>query len=308
MIQLDRRIGGQDRYVLTSTPGSLMLVPDEVRKCTVFVGEQAAGRMPRACGTAFFLSRPVEGTDRLAVYCVTANHILERIKANSGDKVLLRLNITGGCAQWVASDLADWVTHPDDQVDVATLRFPMNSSMDHLSLPLTMVVNERRIKDESIGIGDEVFLVGLFSQHHGTERNIPLLRVGNIAAMPEERILSGKSKMDAYLIEARSIGGLSGSPVFVHLGVTRLMDGQVKFANMPMFYLLGLMHGHWDRPDSELDAIDEDSSCKKEKVNMGIAIVVPVDKILEVLDQDLNKAWEEEIASHWRASNSPVAD
>jgi hypothetical protein len=50
--------------------------------------------------------------------------------------------------------------------------------------------------------------VGLFSEHQGAERNIPIVRVGNIAAMPEEPVLTTSwGAIDAYLIEARSIGG-----------------------------------------------------------------------------------------------------
>ena len=51
-----------------------------------------------------------------------------------------------------------------------------------------MFVNEARIKEHSIGIGDEVFLIGLFSQHYGSTAMFLLLRVGNIAAMPEEPV------------------------------------------------------------------------------------------------------------------------
>jgi hypothetical protein len=76
------------------------------------------------------------------------------------------------------------------------------------------------------------------------------------------------------LIEARSIGGLSGSPAFV-------------FETVPVgigtFYLLGLMHGHWDIPPQ----MKNDFKINPElfgRVNMGIAIVVPAKKILEVLN------------------------
>ena len=45
---------------------------------------------------------------------------------------------------------------------------------------------------------------------------MPILRMGNLAAYPQERVQVEGVEMDAYLIEARSIGGLSGSPVFYH--------------------------------------------------------------------------------------------
>jgi hypothetical protein len=49
------------------------------------------------------------------------------------------------------------------------------------------------------------------------------------------------------------------------------------------FYLLGLMHGHWDIPTrNKNDLLMTDDLFGK--VNMGIAIVVPAKKILEVLN------------------------
>jgi hypothetical protein len=55
------------------------------------------------------------------------------------------------------------------------------------------------------------------------------------------------------------------------------------------------MHGHWDRPDSALDEAIADSRGGVERVNMGIAIVVPVAKILEVLAQPMIIKSEEEM-------------
>jgi hypothetical protein len=66
----------------------------------------------------------------------------------------------------------------------------------------------------------------------------------------------------------------------------------MKLINKPIFYLLGLMHGHWDEAE----------------INMGIAMVVPVDKIEEVLKQPkiLKKEKEVEEAIHKR--HLPTAD
>ena len=80
-------------------------------------------------------------------------------------------------------------------------------------------------------MGDEVFVVGLFRHRHGTQRNIPIVRVGNLAALTEEKVATNDfGLVDAYLIEARSIGGLSGSPVFLNLWVVRHVEKQVKHA------------------------------------------------------------------------------
>jgi hypothetical protein len=308
MIQLDQRIGGETRYVLTDDPSSLMNVPDEVRKNVVFVGEKRNAGDPRVCGTAFFVHHPIPGVTGPFVYCVTARHTLDAI-SKLRDEVMLRCNLKNGGAVWVRTALAEWIPHTDSSVDMACLPFMLTDIYDHAAMPSAGLLDERRIQQLCIGIGDEVFLVGLFSQHYGTKRNIPLLRVGNIAAMPEEKIVAWNTEMDAYLVEARSIAGISGSPVFVHLGPMRYIDGQLKTASQPTFYILGLMHGHYNQPDdSDSDVAEEDARGSKERLNSGFAIVVPATKLLEMFGQERIVHIESELSEHARQRNAPQPD
>lgn len=114
------------------------------------------------------------------------------------------------------------------------------------------------------------------------------MRIGNLAALAEEKVFAGEfGLVDAYLIEVRSIGGLSGSPVFLNLGVVRHVDNQVKYSTGgPMVFLLGLIHGHYDMPSSSVDIAQTDASeqLTTERVNTGMAIVVPMNKIFEVVN------------------------
>ena len=294
-----------------------MLIPDAVRTCVVFVGHETRKGNVEVCGTAFLVGRELKGTEEYAVYCVTAKHVIDEIKARSGYQVWLRINSASGAPEWIATELHDWLYHPSRElVDVAAMAFDIDSSPFDLEMhtnracPLSIAADNEKITQEAIGIGDEVVLVGLFSQHKGTKRNIPIVRVGNIAAMPEEPVCSKLGYMEAYLVEVRSIGGLSGSPVFVHLGITRSLDGKLKIGDSrnPKIFLLGLMHGHWDSTDSSSEDVIEDSFFKNEKLNMGIAIVVPMVKILEVLNQDEFKRAEEIKADRWRKAHLPTMD
>ncbi len=78
---------------------------------------------------------------------------------------------------------------------------------------MSLFATDEIIKDQNIGLGDEVFITGLFGYVAGSQKNIPIVRVGNIAMMPDEKVPTEGEPMEAYLIEARSMGGLSGSPV-----------------------------------------------------------------------------------------------
>ena len=103
--------------------------------------------------------------------------------------------------------------------------------------------------------------------------------------MTDEKVNTKYGLLDAYLIEARSIGGLSGSPVFVNLGLVRSINGKLvkSPASYGPHYFLGLIHGHWDEAVNSTPSDTEDIQSVK-SVNMGIAIVTPGEKILDLLN------------------------
>jgi len=158
-----------------------------------------------------------------------------------------------------------------------------------------MFVEAQHFKPDGVGIGDEVFSVSLFGFRGKKYTNAPIARMGNLAMLPMEKIPSGPiyGDMEAYLVEARSIGGISGAPIFVR--ETTLMrvpgkdnegnDTTLQLQTQGSFGLLGLVHGHWDIKNDDLNEVlpRPDS---KEGVNMGIAIVVPASKILDLLRSD----------------------
>jgi hypothetical protein len=225
-----------------------MLVPDEVRKCVAFVCARFKDEL-RPCGTAFLFATPIPGTDKMWVDVVTAKHVLAGIRTHSADgKVLLRFNLKSGGYTLVETDVAQWMLHPDESVDVGIVAFSIPSELDVRFLAESISATPDVIAKHRIGIGDDVFITGLFVNHYGAERNIPILRVGNIAAVPTEPVKTQLGATDAYLIEARSIGGLSGSPVFVYLDALRQGAGPkgsilVSSGEGPIggsFFLLGL--------------------------------------------------------------------
>lgn len=219
-------------------------------------------------------------------YAVTARHCIEEIEKYSCDgKAYLRYNTRSGGMEYVETLLKEWKFHSNDRIDVACINIRLGPNVAHRVLPTTMALTKRRIEEYHVGLGDEIFFVGLFREHSGQLRNVPIVRVGNIAAMPEEPVRTRRyGSMDAYLIEARSIGGLSGSPVFVHVdpqartepGTTLIYTGKGRPSN---FFLVGLIHGHWEHEDS---SVAEDGGLNS--INMGIAVVVPFQVINEVLN------------------------
>lgn len=256
-----------------------MRVPDEVRKCVAFIGlphilknEQISLNFR---GSAFFVVVPsLIKAGKGFVYLVKAKHVATRL---ANKLFLIRVNTKDGASKLISGTDSRWWTHPsDDSVDVAVIPWTPPQEVEYKQISARSFLSDDIIKSENIGTGDEVFITGLFAHMSGSKRNIPIVRMGNIAMMPDELIPTRDlGNIDAYLIEARSLGGLSGSPAFVR---------KTPRIGLGSFYLLGLIHGHWDIPSSKKNGriLMHDDSLGK--INMGIAIVVPARKIFEVIN------------------------
>ena len=271
-----------------------MLVQDEIRKCVIFLFYKKNGAYKLA-GTGFFFSTEFpDGSNRTLINVITAKHVIAGIAEKSDDnKVWFRVNNKTELA-WFDSDISTWLFHPTDEtVDVAVNLFRHwdDKNIDQMMLHESTIVTEEIIKAEGIGIGDEIYVAGLFRNHYGSMKNIPIIRIGNISSMREEKVNFRNQAVDAYLIECRSIGGLSGSPVFVNMGLHRRINGEIKSSRGHILRWIGMISGHWDIEEGAVDAVEEGENGKN--VNMGRAIAVPVDRIMEVVNQPLLQAARE---------------
>jgi hypothetical protein len=210
----------------------------------------ATGEM-RYVGSGFFISRAPPGNVQglapgYGMRLVTARHVLDHIKKRGLTRVFVRFNTTGGDSAWVMTEITEWKYHPTNEtIDLAMLPFGFPADFDHLSMPDLVFFTPAIATEHQVALGEEVFVTGLFRHHHGKRRSIPIVRVGNLAALDEEQVQTSIGLRDAYLIEARSLGGLSGSPVFLNLGTTRRIKGQQAVAGGggAIIFLLGLIHG-----------------------------------------------------------------
>lgn len=291
-----------------------MLVPDEIRKCVFFImhNDKKTGQI-MVDGTGFFVSTEKDGF--FFVNLVTAKHVIVPIKQRSIDGIVyLRVNTRDGGFKLISTKASDWLDHPSDSsVDCMVLPFaPPTDIFDYLTIPMSMFALDSVIKSNSIGVGDEVFLTGLFINAYGKEKNMPIVRIGNIALMPDEKIsIKHFGSADVYLIESRSIGGLSGSPIFVHLSGARTVGSVTTLGSGNRFFFFGLVHGHWEASieKSKTDIFTADEFVEeKEAVNKGIAIVVPAKKIEEIIKQDILENMRNKIIQNRTDKNLPVTD
>jgi hypothetical protein len=305
MLWVDYLCGGQARYTLAGGDYCPMAIPDQMRKCVVFVGHEVANQKMHIGGSAFWVIRQVEGTN--FAYLVTARHCIDEIIKAKSETVQLRVNFKDGLAAPVATKTMDWKFHKDPAVDVAVLQRELPIDFDHLGWVSSWFYNAptrpRFLREPALGIGDDIFVIGLFSQRRGKAKNIPIVRMGSVAAMPDDGdpISTEQGPMVAYLVETHSMGGLSGSPVFTDiLGSRHGSD----VSGPPAFYLIGLIHGHFPS-----DTLDTDTAKNKDddKLNTGIAVVVPCERISEAIDYNFKHDEEEAVAKAQKKA-MPIPD
>ena len=272
------------------------------------VGEDTSANSLDLQGTGFFVTIPSKTKGSGWRVLVTAKHIATAL---SNRDVEIIVNKKGGGTMPLPLILDHWCFHPS--ADVAVLPCNVHPDMDILSISTEHFwVPTTSEEDEVVGIGDEVFFPGLFTYAPGRRRIMPLLRHGNLAMLPDEQIQVDGGFADVYLVEARSVGGMSGSPVFVRPTMaldeaTVLGEGaQTLMGVSSELRLLGLMHGHWDIQESDLNSPRYTPNPKG--VNLGIGVVVPASKILETLNHPLLLALMEKQERQTNETFSPNPD
>lgn len=289
-------------------------VPGEFLKAVVFIGTKTGNRFtPKATGF-LVMSRHVDFT---WVYVVTAEHVISGLaEVNKG--IFVRINTKNGPAVDFEIPLREWYFHPDEtnRSDVAVSFFhrpPTGIEFDFKAFNLDpsshQIATKQVIKNSYIGPGEEIAILGLFRSHCGTDHNIPIVRIGNISLMHDEPVHTRYcGYTDAYLIEARSIAGLSGSPVVTARSpvaeLPNAADVQRWTANR--YLLLGLMHGHYDVENLAEDLVVDDANGGS--INTGIGVVIPVEKILDTIAHPDLVRMREEIMKVMRNSKGATPD
>jgi hypothetical protein len=292
-----------------------MRIPDSLLNAVCFLGIEFPDGTKTWGGTAFLVAIPWEAMPEWSsTYVVTARHNLQRAQRTieeRGGTLCLRMNGLQPDEVVVVriGDDIKWLVPADLGSDVAVLNWtPPTDRVEYTRISRSMVVTAAFADRERIGLGDELAIVGLFAKRAGSDRNLPIVRSGVIAAAPSEPLvngLTGAPMEGCYLAELRSIGGLSGSPVFVILSYGRTLWGDSpSIRHESTLALLGLIHGHWDISKKEFLAIDWDDD---EPLNTGIAVIVPMTDALSLIDQESEVAKRQALAAAERLGTGSAA-
>jgi len=255
-----------------------MPLGDEYPNSVVFVCEDRGGRKVPV-GTAFLIEHADGGPWR---YVVTARHVVEH-----GRPTWLRLRRRDGAAP-VEVRIPEWVSHPTADAAVAPC------DLDTSKFQVTFISTESfadRWPYNPIQPGEPVLLIGLLSDLRSmVDRNIPMVRSGRIGALyqgdiPVRQGETRRNEPCAHLIDAHSRAGFSGAPcVLEHLSID-VPNARV----FPYLAVLGLVVGHFDSYTDVLAMSGEGSDYETDlqvKDNQGVAVVVPVEAVREVLEME----------------------
>ena len=261
-----------------------MRITESMRGCACFLCVKKSGETIGG-GTAFLVSLPSSEFPALSwTYLVTAKHNVQKAIHDYGT-LYARFNTAQGKADLVELN-APWIFSEKHGSDVAVMEFsPDRKRFLFSTMSTASAVDPLVMRANNIGIGSDLLVIGLFKEREGVQKNIPILRSGMIAAMPEEPLIDNMTgaRYDAYLAEIRSASGLSGSPVFVHVPEVVLQKDLRRPHQNGYLFLLGLVRGHFNLQAPGFPAADP--------INTGIAIITPMPDVMEVLIQN------EELAS-----------
>ena len=281
-------------YVLRPTVrvqsgGCLVRVAEDARRCVVFFGTPSPGIDDdlEPWGTGFLVRA---NDDRRTCYLVTAAHV---VMDKMDCPFAIRFNDHNNSSALHHVDTADWQFHPTDEtVDVAVLEIVPPEWADCIVFPQHMMLSDFKFTSKSIGPGDTVYTVGLWSYLRGRSRNKPFVHVGYIGMVPQDdkvpvkNWIPGKSdpvEVEAYLTEGQPLPGASGSPVFVSRTVEIgpglvAEDPHARTWAHGSVWLLGLhSDAYFERADI--------SGLGNKFVPRGVNIVVPSMRIWDVMDK-----------------------
>jgi hypothetical protein len=276
----DTRIHGVEKWYRVPPEDSMLRIPRFLEECVCFVCLMD-GKNWKYGGTGLIIAYPSDVVDISHLYVITARHLIDDAKRNRLG-VSLRLNKKDGGVSFIETTVRDWM-FPETSADIAIIQMDFSSAdFDQCAFPFEGFATAD-VLGKYVGMGTEVFALGLFDKHRGQERNLPIFRSGNVASIPREPLHDRKRNKvySAYLVELRSIGGLSGSPVFAFYQKGSMRPKPVDFS--PFIHgimLLGLIRGHWDEKWQRVDK----SLPERESVNVGIAVVTPIQEIVTVLE------------------------
>lgn len=258
-------------------------INDELLNSVVYLYQtkEDAEQGKKAGGTGFLVGYPTSfDKNRSYLYAVTNRHVVEDAQAT-----VIRINRADGGMDVLEIARSNWISHPLGDDVAACSVSPSQQNHKFSFFTIDWFVNQEVISKVHIGPGEDVFILGRFVNHEGKQRNCPSARFGNISMMPGDPIrqANGHDQL-SFVIEAHSLGGYSGSPVFVYIP----NRPHVYAAGTRNVWLIGVDWGHII--DWQPLIVQRPKKRHPEgwgiPINTGLIGVVPAWQLLDLLNEE----------------------
>jgi hypothetical protein len=134
--------------------------------------------------------------------------------------------------------------HFTNQHDLAIIPIKVDLAIHRVkAIALTSFITPDAVREYDIGPGDEVFMIGRFVKHDGRLINSPSVRFGNLSMMVDDIEHPSLGMQESFAVEMRSMGGYSGSPVYVYPSQWNMNSGGTMIGGQHLF-LLAIDWGH----------------------------------------------------------------
>lgn len=180
-------------------------------------GEDPETGERKACGTGSLIGLNHPDFDPQQqftgdAYAVTAAHVVR------GGGSLIRLNTKDGGHRFLEFDPAEWTFSDTDDLAAVDVTDLLRDQDEAVIIHDTWLAEQPILKHYQIGLGEDGFMLGLFSNLVGTNRNAVTGRFGNVSllARSDAPIEYGGGIRPAHLFDMKSRPGFSGSPVFIY--------------------------------------------------------------------------------------------
>lgn len=171
-------------------------------------------------------------------YAVTCQHVL----LEGGHDI--RLNTKDGKSRSIKIEPHEWqASESRDDLIATDITDRISRYEDDISaVPDSLLVSKKFAQEVGLDIGEDGFMVGLFADLPGKERNAIAARFGNISLLAGEPMNQGNGRpRPSHIFDMRSRPGFSGSPVFVY----RTLGGDLRDITYGPS-MGGIVQGKWE--------------------------------------------------------------
>jgi hypothetical protein len=254
-------------------------IRDEILNCVIYlyrsVHEAEEGINIGGSGFLVGIAGKLD-PEAIHVYAATNKHVIE------AGAIHVRMNTEGGRKLIMAAKKEMWQVSDEDDLAVVRLA-PIPTEAKMLALSTECLLTRENIKEHGIGVGDEVLMLGRFISREGQQQNAPTARFGHISQMMGDPIETdaGHVQQEAILCEIRSIGGFSGSPVFIIPNPIYAREGKPLPTDRGV--LLGVDFCHVPSWVNASDSTGQKNPHIRVPLNSGMAGVIPAWRLHRLL-------------------------